>query len=324
MTNYEILGVGSPIIDHIIHVNDAFLQTIPGKKGGMETVDFDTLQDLIKSSKQTLLTTTGGSCSNTMKGLAHLGFKTALLGVIGNDPASQCYLNAIKKFGVQPLFQISPQKTSQVVCMVTPEGERTCRAFLGASLDIQVDKITPDLFQGVKLVHIEGYSLLQGSLTEHVMELAKKAYITISFDLASFELVEQFQERILNLLSKYVDIAFANEREILSLTGMTGKKGCEYLKDLSNIAIIKHGSKGCFVGKDSFLHYQPVINVPVVDSTGAGDLFASGFLGAYLKGKPLDECAIMGNLIGAATVEIEGTDLPPQKWEELKKSLEMS
>lgn len=321
MNKYDILGVGSPILDYILHVDEDFLQQVPGQKGGMEPIDFDTLQTIIKKSDLPPLATTGGSCSNTMKGLAHLNYRCALLGVIGSDAAAQQYMDAIQQSGILPLFQTSPLKTSQVVCLITPDGERTCRSFLGASQDIHLEKITPELFQGVKLVHIEGYSLLQGVLTEKVMQLAQAAGAKISFDLASFELVEQFKERILTLLSRFVDIAFANEHEIITLTGMGGQKGCQYLKDVCETAIVKMGKQGSWVGKSTSISHAPALNVQVVDSTGAGDLYASGFLAAYLKGKSLKDCANIGNFVGARAVEVPGTDIPQSTWDLIKKEL---
>lgn len=321
MNSYDVLGIGSPILDYIFYVDDHFLEQVPGRKGGMESVNYNTLQELITSAGNQPFITPGGSCSNTMKGLAHLGFRSALLGVIGSDPKANQYLTFVRKSGIIPLFQTSELPTSQVVCLVTPDGERTCRSYLGASQDIHLDKITPELFKDVKLVHIEGYSLLQGILPEKVMQLARAAGAKVSFDLASFELVEQYKERITTLLSRFVDIAFANEQEIQTLTGVGGAKGCQYLKDLSETAIVKQSSKGCWVGQSTSIVHQPALEVQVVDSTGAGDMFASGFLGAYLAGKSLKECAALGNAIGAAAVQVPGTEISQEMWDQFKNEL---
>lgn len=322
MNNYDVLGIGSPILDYIFHVDDKFLEQVLGRKGGMEPIDYETLQEIIKGVGSKPFITPGGSCSNTIKGLAHLNFRCALLGVIGSDPSAQKYMSFIKRLGITPLLQTSNLHTSQVICLVTPDGQRTCRSFLGASQDIHLDIIKPEIFNGVKIVHIEGYSLLQGLLPEKVMKLAKEAGVKISFDLASFELVEQFKERILTLLSRFVDIAFANEDEILTLTGVKGEKGCQYLKDISETAVVKQSDKGCWVGQSTSMIHHPALEVQVVDTTGAGDLFASGFIAAYLQGKSLHECAALGNLMGAAAVQVLGTEIPQEKWDHFKTILE--
>jgi len=149
MNTYEILGIGSPIVDYIIPIDEEDLRQLPGKKGGMEPVDFDTLQDLLRSSKKTPVITTGGSCSNTIKGLTHLGYRCALAGVIGSDDIANQYMRFVKNRGITPLFQVSEKQTSQVVCFVTPDGERTCRAFLGASQDMRLEQIRPEFFENV-------------------------------------------------------------------------------------------------------------------------------------------------------------------------------
>ncbi len=321
MNGYDVLGIGSPIIDYIFNIDDKFLEQVPGKKGGMEPISYDMMREIIGSIDAKPFIVSGGSGSNTIKGMVHLGFKCALLGVIGSDAAAKHYMNFVQKLGIIPLFQISPLHTSQVISLVTPDGERTCRSFLGASQDIHLDKITPEFFKDVKLVHIEGYSLLQGTLPERAMQLAKEAGAKISFDLASFELVEQHKERITQLLSQFVDIAFANDYEIQALTGFTGKKGCQYLKDISDTAIVKQGDNGCWVGHSTSLIHQPALKAQVIDSTGAGDLFASGFLAAYLAGKSLKECAVLGNKIGSAAVQVLGTDLSQEQWDHFKKEL---
>lgn len=321
MSGHTVLGIGSPIIDYIFYVSDKFLEQVPGKKGGMEPISFDRMEEIIKSIDSKAFVIAGGSCSNTMRGMSHLGFSCALLGVIGSDIAANQYMTFIRKMGITPLFQVSKLPTSQVICLVTPDGERTCRSYLGASQDIHLDRITPELFKDVQLVHIEGYSLLQGILPEKVMQLAKAAGAKISFDLASFELVEQFKERITSLLSRFVDLVFANEMEIQTLTGVSGKEGCQYLKDISEIAIVKQSEKGSWVGHSTSLIHQPAFEVQVVDTTGAGDLFASGFLAAYLKGRSLEDCASFGNLIGAAAVQVSGTEIPQEQWDLFKKQL---
>jgi sugar/nucleoside kinase (ribokinase family) len=305
-----ILGIGTPILDYTVRVENSFVDSLPGKKGGMVPVTSEQFDEILKSSHTHPLIMAGGSCSNAIKGLASLGFDCALLGIIGHDTNADEYYAQIRALGITPLFQTSSVPTAKVLCLITPDGQRTCRSYLGASQEIDVNAITPDLFQNKKLVHIEGYSLLQGQLPELVMQLAKDAGALISFDLASFEIVEQFKDRIRFLLSNYVDILFANEDETQALTGHQGEIGCQELAKLARIAVVMQGSKGCLVGsKDELLH-ELAIKVNVVDTTGAGDYFASGFLGAYLQNKSLRECAASGNKMAAKVVQVFGTNIP--------------
>lgn len=323
MNTCEILGIGNPIIDHVLHVDDKFMDTIPGQRGGMVPVDYKTFEEiLLKAAEFNFfpISVAGGSCSNTLKGLAHLGYRSGLIGMIGKDAWARKYVSAIQELGITPLFQVSDLPTAQVLCLVTPNGERTCRTFLGASQNIQPEIINPAIFNGVKLVHVEGYSLLQSNLTETVMQYAKEAKAKISFDLASFEVVKQHKERILYLLAEFVDIVFGNEKETFSLVEAHAEKGCKKLIELVDIAIVMQGNQGCWVGQGNFLIHEPVEKVKVVDTTGAGDLFASGFLAEYMAHKSLRECARVGNLLGSAVVQVSGSELPRTTWNKILRN----
>ena len=312
---YDVLGIGNPIMDQILPVSEEYLSTISGAKGGMEPVDYESFLKIIKNAGRHPTLIAGGSGTNTIKGLAEFGEKCAVIGSIGNDALSKIYLSSLLKLGIVPLYTQCPIPTAQVVCLITPDGERTCRAYLGASLEMKADYLHPDYFEGVKLVHIEGYSLLNGTLTEKSMELAKKAGAKISFDLGSFEIASRYKQRIIHLISKYVDILFANANETKALTQLDAESGCGVLKDICEIAIVLMGENGCWVGSGNQKEQYPAFKADVIDTTGAGDLFASGFLHGHLTGKSLAECARYGALAGAAVVQTLGAEISQEGWE---------
>jgi sugar/nucleoside kinase (ribokinase family) len=314
----EILGVGSPFMDQVIEVSEEFLSTVPGSKGGMEIVDYPVLCDIIQRSGKTPTTIAGGSAANTIKGLSNLGHKCALVGSIGTDPLGTLFLERLKSLGIVSYLHASPLPTSQLVSLVTPDGQRTFRDFLGASTLTNAETLHPEYFTHVKLVHIEGYSLLNKGLTKKAMELAKEAGTMVSFDLASFEIVQGFKDSILQLLKEYVDIVFANADEIRMLTQLSPDKGCEFLKDLCKIAVVLLGKEGCIVGKGREIRHCPAYPVTPVDTTGAGDLFASGFLHGYLQGASIQECAHYGAITGQAVVQVLGAEIPQAKWRKIQ------
>jgi sugar/nucleoside kinase (ribokinase family) len=318
---YEVLGVGTPILDYLIEVDSNFIERIGGKKGGMEPIDADAFDAILKKCQNKPIIMPGGSCSNVIRGLASLGFSSALLGAIGNDQSNLIYSDLMKKAGIVPLFQQVNSPSAKVLSLVTPDGQRTCRTFLGASQLIDEKLITEKVFENVKLVHLEGYSLLQGSLTEHVMQLAKRQKAKVSLDLASFEIVKIHHKRVTNLLQEFVDIAFANEDEIEALTGLKGREGCLKLAELTDIAVVMQNKEGCFVGHKKNIFQVKPEPVKPLDTTGAGDLFSAGFLGAYLKGKTIKQCAELGNFLGGATVKVIGTDLSSSTWVRAKTLL---
>jgi sugar/nucleoside kinase (ribokinase family) len=317
--SYEILGIGAPIGDYILRVSDAFLRQLPGTKAGMQEIDLETLHRLIALSGQEPVIVAGGSGANTMKGLARLGHRVALAGKIGRDPIAQYAMDSFKAYGVKTLVTSTATPTSQVLCLVTPSGDRTFRSYMGASREFNSRDLTPDLFQGVRLVHIEGYAILNDNLLEAAMTLAQKAGAIISYDLGSHELVSSHRERILHVLEAFVDLLFCNRDEITALLGDDMEAGCDFVRERCEVAVILLGSDGCLVGsREARMHY-PADQVNTVDTTGAGDLFASGFLHGYLNGHSLEECARFGAILGSSVIQVVGAEIPVERWEQIQR-----
>lgn len=324
--SYEILGIGGPILDQLLSVSEAFLATVSGDKGGMIPISFETLETIIAGSGNIPVSVAGGSARNTLHGLSRFGEKCALLGMVGTDPRGKFYRTLLKDQGIYPLLIESETPTAIVLSLVTPDGERTMRTFQGATVEIRGKHLSPSHFTQAKLVHLEGYTLFNEDLTETAMRLAKDAGALVSFDLASFEIVKKFHPHILYLLNNFVDVIFANEEEIFALTGdKDPEKGCVFLADRCEIGVVLMGPGGCWVKQGDVKIHCPAYPVQPLDTTGAGDLFASGFLHGLMRGYPLEICAHYGAIAGRAVVQVMGPVIPHQVWEEiylqLKKDL---
>jgi sugar/nucleoside kinase (ribokinase family) len=319
---YEILGVGTPLLDHLLHIQPEYLNQIGGAPHGMEPVSYEELFIIIENSGSIPLQMAGGSCCNAIKGLASLGHQCALTGKIGKEATGEKVLKDLQKKGITPLVCYSPLPTAHVVCLITPDGKRTCRSFLGAGADMRPDDLNPVDFQKTTLVHIEGYTLLTAGLTHQAMDYAKQSGARISFDLGSFEIVESYKELLTDLISKYVSILFANEDEVLALTGLEPEAGCKQLSELCDVAVVMMGKQGCWVGHQSGQEQYPAFPVEPIDTTGAGDLFASGFLHGILLDKPYSECARYGAITGGAVVQHIGAEIPADQWGEIKRRME--
>lgn len=320
MAEYEILGIGAPFIDHIVRVTPEFEASLEGIKGGLEIVNYSTLSKIIETSGASVKRLSGGSSANTIRTLAHLGHKCALEGKIGTDPAGEWFLKNLQLLGIKSLYIPTSTPTGQAVCLVTSDGERTFRDFLGSGQEMSGKDLAPDSFDGVKLVHIEGYTLLNKQLTLRAMELAKAAKAKVSFDLSNYELVNTHHQQIMHLLSNYVDILFANAKEAEALTGNAPKEGCMFLKSICDTVVVSMNVDGCWVGHKQELIHCNAYPAKAIDSTGAGDLFAAGFLHGYLTKAPLTRCAHYGALIGAEAVKVYGAELEAETWEKLKRS----
>lgn len=320
---YRVLGVGAACMDLLIPVSDDFLTHVPGEKGGAQPIGIDKLNHILSKSHTLPNIATGGSCANTIKGLAGLEEKCAFLSHIGSDALGEHFIQYMEKLGIVGLFSKSSRPTPRVLCLITPDGQRTMRFCAGCSEEMSDYFLHPDYFKGVKIIHLDAYTLRNGNLTKRVMQLAKEAQATVSIDLSSFEIVREFHDTIIELLTNYVDIVFANEDETKALTGLPPKEGCLKMQEMCPIAVTLMGKEGCLVGHKGKVFRSRAFPAKLVDSTGAGDLFASGFLYGYLQGYSLEKCARLGNRLGSAIVEVQGAELPPEKLEEIRATLHL-
>ncbi len=321
-SQFEVLGIGTPIIDHVIPVTEAYLQSLHAERGSMQSVDYRTVHRLVAEANKEIKVKAGGSAANMVKGLSRLGHSCAFLGKIGQDDNAAIFVESLQKYNVKPCLQVSSSPTGQLACLVLPDGERTFVDYLGAGKELTGNDLTAELFAGVKWVHIEGYTLLNDTLTQRAMELAKEAGAKISFDLSNFEIVKQYKDLMARLLAGYVDIVFGNADEVRALTGSDPKEGCSLLKDICDIAVVLMGPDGCWIGSGKDMIHCYAYPVVPLDTTGAGDLFTAGFLHGYLIGKSMPTCAHYGALVAAAVVRVYGSDIPDETWDAIREDIQ--
>ena len=323
---YTIIGIGSPIVDIIAQVGDSFIEQIKGEKGGMELVDESALKDLLKRIPGQTVKTPGGSAGNTLFALARMGNQTCFLGKTGNCLEGDLYRQQFEKLGGDcSRFKIDDTANGQCISLVTPDGERTMRTYLGAAMSLTPAEISVDDFKGCNHAHIEGYLLFNEALMMHILKCAKEANSTISLDLASFEVVQASSAILPEILRNYVDIVFANEEEAAAFTGLKNDYP-EMAKELAkycDIAAVKVGSKGAYIAqKDNVMKIEPVAVEKVVDTTGAGDLWAAGFLHGWSNKLELAKAAKIGSILGAAIVQVQGSVLLPDAWDAAMRKIQ--
>lgn len=318
---YQVLGLGTPIVDYLVAVSDEYVNSLSGVRGGSSLVDDSIIEKVISDHSSSGLYVTGGSAANTIKGLTQLGHSCALIGKIGHDEAGKKISEDLKSCGITPHLSFSQLKTAQAACLITPDNERTMRTLIGAGAEISEKDLRPEYFKNIDLVHIEGYLMDRCGVVQKAMQLAKEAGAKVSFDLSSLEIVKEYKKPISRLLSSFVDIVFANEEEAMTLTGLAAEKACLLLKDLSSIAIVKIGNRGCLAATRTKHAFYQAFPVTVVDTTGAGDLFASGFLHGFLTHKSLEESLRFGNLIASEVIQNIGAEIPKNHWAEIRRNL---
>lgn len=212
--------------------------------------------------------------------------------------------------------------SGRLACLITPDKNRSFFSSPGAGNAFCPADLNSLYFKEAKLVHLDGYSLRNSGLVEEAMKLAKAHGARISFDPGCFQLIREHKELILRLLEEYIDIFFANEDEIQELLNMPPDEGCKTLSRLVPIAVVLQGNRGCLVGSNEKVLSVPVRTVSVVDTTGAGDLFASGFLYGLLQGYSLAKCAQIGNLLGSSVIQHVGAEIPASNWPSILEYIE--
>ncbi|MBO4631446.1 MAG: adenosine kinase [Lentisphaeria bacterium] len=326
MNEVKVLGFGSPILDLLVQVDDAFLSRhVSGEKGGMGMLDAGAQKKLIGLFPAgQVRKAVGGSAFNTISALTLLGMRTSFLGKIGQDEDGDYYRNAYQTAGGDvSRFRVSPtEPTATCVSLVTPDSERTMRTSLGASSTLTPDEITGKDFAGITHFHAEGYMLFLPGVLAKALKLAKENGCTVSFDFSSFEVVRLFRSEIEELMGKYVDVIFANEDEAREFCGQENfdpETAVEELQKRCPVAAVKLGKKGALLKENGKVcRIEPKI-VKAVDTTGAGDLWQAGFLYGWLNGLGLQKAGEMGSVLGAEVVQIIGAALPPERWPEIKK-----
>jgi sugar/nucleoside kinase (ribokinase family) len=324
MSNVKVLGVGSPILDILVNIEEDFIDKIDGEKGGMELVSPEELEQILEMVETDPVLMPGGSAANTIFGLTALGLPTALLGKTGNDEQGEFYCSRYQKTGgdISVIKQHPTLPTGRCLSLITPDSERTMRTDLGAAATLAPAEISKNDLSGISHVHLEGYLLFNRELSLQVLKLAKECNCTVSLDMASFEVVKASMDILPEVLKDFIDIIFANEEEAAAYSG--GKKpedALEILSETCGVAVVKLGKDGALVkDSESSVKVDGKV-VEAVDTTGAGDLWASGFLYKYLSGSSIKEAAEAGNEVASEVVQIMGASIPEEKWRNIKRKI---
>lgn len=319
-----IVGFGSALVDLLVHESDAFVQRIGLKKGGMSLVDMPTLQTILAQVSTQPHVVPGGSACNTAVGVARLGGPARFVGKRGNDETGQFFHNALVERGVEPLLMRSDQPTGRVLSIITPDAQRSMITYLGASAQTLPQEITPDCFAGCSVVHMEGYLLFNPDLIGAALIAAAKAQAWISLDLASFTVVEQSRTLLARIIEQHVDILIANEDEARAYTGFSDEaRALAQLARHVDVAVLKLGARGSLIQ-----HGGRVIRIPAqgdgvaVDTTGAGDLWAAGFLYGLVNGYTYEQSGRLASACGYEVCQVVGADIPAQGWRRITQQLE--
>ena len=335
---YSLYGVENPLMDVIAHVDYAFLERFEKSPGTMHLVEYEEVSRLLAEIRA-FRTSPGGSAANTARGIAWLSgdeghalcdsvlgrhvrqaappLAPVFNGAIGRDPRGDEFASLIAGAGVHAALVRKDTPTGTSVILVTPDGERTMNTFLGACRDFQVEDLDLKRLAASRMLYLTGYlwdTENQRRAAERAAQFAREEgrAISVAFDLADPFAVRRYAEKFRAWIPGRVDVLFGNRDELALLTGGSCDEDCvSDAAEFAPVVVLKMGERGCLVGWDG--RHEVVQGVPVkaLDTTGAGDAFAAGFLYGRLQGESPVDCARLANAVAARIVSVEGCSYLP-------------
>lgn len=319
----KVLGMGNALVDIITQIdNDKILDGFGMPKGSMTLVDLDTSNYIYaETAGMPKSKASGGSAANTIHGLAHLGVETGFVGKVGDDDMGKFFKKDMQVNNISPFLFRSMNETGRAMALISSDSERTFATYLGAAVELSVDDVTHDIFEGYDYFYVEGYLVQNHEMIEKAMRLAAQANLKVCLDLASFNVVDDNKEFFTELITKYVDILFANEEEIKSLSGKSPEEGARDLENMVDIAVIKMGGEGSFCISGGEMIRIGVRPSKPIDTTGAGDLYAAGFIYGHMNGLSMETCGKIGAILSGRVIEMIGAKLDEASWETLRREI---
>lgn len=319
----KVLGIGNALVDILTRIDkDGILEDFGLPKGSMTLVDLDTSNYIhSETAGMTKTKASGGSAANTIHGLAHLGIETGFVGNVGDDEMGKFFKKDMQTNHITPILFRTMTETGRAMALISEDSERTFATYLGAAIDLSSEDVTHDLFEGYDYLYIEGYLVQNKEMFEKALRLASNEGLKICIDLASYNVVEENIDFFKSLLEKYVNILFANEEEIKALTGLTPEAGAQDIKGLVDLAVIKMGAEGSFCISDQGTVRIGVRPSKPIDTTGAGDLFAAGFIYGHINGHDPETCGKMGAILAGKIIEVFGAKMDESHWENLRREI---
>jgi len=301
----KILGIGNAIVDVLTKVSDEFLSKHGLTKSTMKLVDEIEFKNLLSSIKIEE-TVSGGSVANSIVGLSQLGNNVGFIGKINNDSLGIKYEEGLIKENVKYFYKKQNEKIPTGTCLIliTPDSERTMCTYLGIAGKINENDIDNEIIKNSEIIFLEGYLWDEGSPKKAVNKAISSSK-TVAMSLSDIFCVERHKKDFLDLVKNKIDIIFANEQEILSLINTKSlDEVISFSKEIKKTIIITRGSNGAIVIKDNEINDCPAqSNLNIVDLTGAGDLFAAGFLHGYINKLSLRQCLIKGTNLSAQVIQ---------------------
>lgn len=317
----KVIGIGNALTDMLVNLRtDEVLHLYDLKKGSMNLVDAQ-LQTAISKAVAGLpyYLSLGGSASNTIRAMARLGCQVGFIGKVGPDKTGEFFRQALENTGIEPFIFTGSQRSGKCVSLISPDGERTMITHLGAALELTIKDIAPSVFDGYDCLYVEGYLVQNRELITTVVRSAKECGLKVAIDLASFNVVEENKEFLRGLVAESVDIIFANEDEAKAFSDEAEPvNALQMISSLCELAVVKIGTRGALIKRgNEVLHAGIMAAAKRVDTTGAGDFYAAGFMAGLCNDLTLRQCGTLGAITAGKVIEVVGTTLGEEAWHDI-------
>ena len=312
---FDITGIGNAIVDVIVNVEDKYLEDQDIRKGMMSLVDLKAIEN-ISDTIEIKTTVSGGSVANSLVALAQNGMNTAFIGKVSNDEIGSKFIDGLKSENVTFACkaQSDDSKSGRCIVMVTPDAQRTMSTYLGISQKLNSSDINQDVIKNSSITYLEGYlwDLDDAQVAiKHATDYAKSSGNLVAFSVSDVFCIERFRDSFRSMIDSNVDIVFANKEEIKSLYENDNiEEITKILSQQERIYAITMGEEGALIikGDETYkIEAQKIENL--VDTTGAGDLFAAGFLEHFIKNESLESCGSRGVEMASRVIQQYGARL---------------
>ncbi|HCC72021.1 MAG TPA: adenosine kinase [Bacteroidales bacterium] len=319
----KVLGIGNALVDVMTRLkDDSIIENLGFTRGSMNLVDNEKSAEIKKTTAEFITSMeSGGSAANTIHGLAKLHIETGFIGATAEDTMGEIFKKDMKSAGVKTYLSLKDDDTGTAIAMISPDSERTFATHLGAAEKLVAKDLDIKIFRNYDILYLEGYIINNMELIETACKYAREEGLKIAIDMASFNVVEAFRNDFKYIIKNYVDIIFANEQEAEKFTGNNANEALKKMSGMCEIAVIKTGAEGSMVRNGNEMVKADAIDVECIDTTGAGDLYASGFLFGLANNAPLDKCGYLGSLLASYVIQVIGPKINTDKWPKIREEI---
>jgi len=324
----KVYGIGNPLIDIIVQVSDEDLATLGIHKGTMHLIDTQRRNSLLEFLSQKQFSySCGGSCPNTIITLASLGVETTLAGMVGNDEFGSIYQKRLVELSVKDELAYCDEPTGSSIILISPDSERTMNTYLGANRLYGRENVVEKTLRDADFFHFTGYmwdTQPQKEAVSFALDIAKEAKTMVTFDIADPFAVGRNRDSFLSLIKNYANVVFANSEEARILfDNYDAYECCKSMGKLCDIAIVKNGKQGSFIS-----YHREILKIPVqgpvvpTDTTGAGDVYAAGFLYGLCQNYDVKQSGYIASFLAGEIIQQRGAQFSMEKSKQLRSQLE--